>query len=144
MTRSAAEKCTPRERQVLAEKQDGLCGCGCGQSIARKTDGKWIFVPSAEDEHTIPNAIRKGKPDSIWLKACHAPKTKKDVKDIARAKRRAGETGQAARRKRRGYSLIRTSPNSLKAPPGYKHQWAKRKLETKRGSKSLSHTGECK
>lgn len=98
MTRSAAEKCTPRERQVLAEKQNGLCGCGCGQPIASKVEDVWIFVPNTEDEHTIPNAILKGKPDSIWLKACHGPKTSRDRKVIAKCKRLAGEAGQRKRR----------------------------------------------
>lgn len=103
MTRSAAEKCTKRERANIIERQRWICGCGCGQPL----------VPGRiHMEHTIPNAIRKGKPDSAWRDDCHAKKTSRDRKVIAKCKRLAGEAGQYARRQARKAKGLRPLINS--------------------------------
>ena len=77
----------------LFHKQKGLCGCGCGQPLE---EGQ------VDEEHTIPNFFKPGKPDALWRRDCHKKKTAKDKGDIAKANRLAGKTGQQARRKRNG------------------------------------------
>lgn len=88
---------TDKQTKAMRDAQDDLCACGCGQLLAEKIIR----------EHTIPNFFVPGKPDALWRKDCATVKTKKDLADIARCKRRAGVTGQAKRRKERGYSLIK-------------------------------------
>ncbi len=80
----------------LAE-QGGKCACGCGMTPA---DGRF------EADHSNPSALAGGKPDQLLFWKCHRLKTKRDVKDIARAKRLSGETlSQFERRKRFGPAL---------------------------------------
>jgi hypothetical protein len=87
---------TRKERAEMAERQGHKCACGCGRG------GPFIA------EHTIPVEMGNlNKPDCLLARPCAAAKTRKDRKDIAKAKHRAGETGQYKRRKARGYSLIR-------------------------------------
>lgn len=52
---------------------------------------------------------------------CHAQKTKADMTCIAKAKRQAGETGQRARRERKGRSSIPTKED--------REQWIKRQAD---------------
>jgi len=63
-------------------------------------------------DHDIPLAVGGKDHDETTLvplcKACHADKTKADRKTIAKTKRQAGETGQQARLKRRGHSLVKS------------------------------------
>lgn len=73
-------------------RQAGLCACGCGQKLGARTVA----------EHSVPVAMgNEAKPDCILNVECAAWKTKQDVKDIWRARRRAGEAGQDKRRKAR-------------------------------------------
>jgi len=59
-------------------------------------------------DHSTPNAFEAGKPDQLLCKPCHAEKTKRDVKAIAKTKRLNGTTGsQWKRRIERGFSLLR-------------------------------------
>lgn len=73
---------TRQRREAVQAAQGRFCACGCGQW--------WV-----ELDHRIPLALG-GKDDaSNWQGLaidCHATKTRKDKADIARAKRRAGET----------------------------------------------------
>lgn len=84
------ERLTKFEYAVIFLNQKGRCGCGCGE---RLEEGK------VDEEHTIPNYFKPGKPDSLWRRSCHKKKTDKDKADIAECKRRRGEKGQLARRK---------------------------------------------
>ncbi|WP_416877946.1 hypothetical protein [Litorimonas sp.] len=91
-------------------------------------------------DHKIPRALLEEGDDVVWqplLKKWHKIKTAQDQKDIARAKRRAGETGQLKRRKARGYSLIQGRSEFQQAPEGHNHfykpeghktKWPKRKV----------------
>lgn len=52
-------------------------------------------------DHSTPHALAGGKPDQLLCVPCHKAKTRTDVREIARAKRLAGETEtQFERRKR--------------------------------------------
>jgi len=76
---------TPKQWRDQFEKQ----GCAC--AYCPETAGPFIA------EHEIPNFFQPGKPSCILCKACAVAKTKLDMADIAKAKRRAGLTGQQAR-----------------------------------------------
>lgn len=86
---------TKRQWDALLEQQGGkCCVSGC------ESEGPF------HGEHSTPNALRSGKPDQLMCKPCHKLKTRNDVREIARAKRLAGETlSQWERRKRFGPSL---------------------------------------
>jgi len=84
------------EFAVLYHKQDGLCGCGCGQLLEHK---------QVDEEHTIPNYFKPGKPDSLWRRECHRAKTSKDAATIAKCRRLRGEKGQQARRAKKGSQI---------------------------------------
>ena len=76
---------TKYEYALIFLQQSGLCGCGCGERLE---------AGQVDEEHTIPNAIKPGKPDALWRRECHKQKTKRDAAVIAKTKRLAGETGQ--------------------------------------------------
>ena len=106
----------------------GTCECGCGLFFY---DGS-TETPAVEYDHRVPNALLYDGDYIDWralLPACHANKTKTDVANIAKAKRLAGETGQKKRRDSRGGSSIKG--RGFDKPPGYKHQWPSRKLESR-------------
>ena len=80
---------TPKQWLDQFEKQGRSC------FYCPETCGPFIA------EHEIPNFFQPGKPSCILCKACAVEKTKADIADIAKAKRRAGLTGQQARRAKR-------------------------------------------
>lgn len=96
---------TRREVIQLMLDQDGRCGCGCGVKLNPMTEG-------VIDEHVRALGLL-GTNDlenrSLWRKPCSAAKTGKggDQTIIAKAKAQGGETGQRARREKRGGSSIR-------------------------------------
>lgn len=94
----ARKPLTKKQRAELLLAQNGYCGCGCGVKVDHPREG-------SIDEHLDPLGLT-GTNDlenrSIWRKPCSAAKTAKDLGDIAEAKRRAGETGQVARRQKNG------------------------------------------
>lgn len=87
-----------------------LCGCGCGEpldpvgekvidehGLARK-----LCEPGSEAERDVLENR------SFYRWPCAVEKTRTDLAMIAKAKAQAGETGQKARRDRRGESLIKS------------------------------------
>ncbi len=84
-------KLPPRDFGTLWNRQQGTCGCGCGESL----DSGPVDV-----EHQLPVALG-GSNDlenlSLWLRPCHKIKTRDDVKRIRKAdrQRRYHETGKS-------------------------------------------------
>lgn len=100
-----AEKRKPLNRRQLLQlviDQEGRCGCGCGVRLDPTGEG-------VIDEHVKALELL-GSNDlanrQLWRKPCSTAKTKGDVATIAKAKRQAGETGQQARRERRGCGSV--------------------------------------
>lgn len=114
---------TPKQRAQLALDQDGLCGCGCGGKLDHAREG-------TIDEHLDPLALTGTNEltnRSIWRKPCSDAKTRGlDMPRITKAKAQAGETGQWARRQRRGKGLI---DNRGFEKPKEKYKWPKRPLK---------------
>jgi hypothetical protein len=98
MTRRAS--LTAQEKHALVVDQGGRCAiCGAGLLTAIWRDGNTIRTIVAEYDHWVPVALANtGKPDTALCKYCHAIKTKRDVKAIAKAKRLSGETGKNRRK----------------------------------------------
>lgn len=106
-----------------------LCGCGCG--VPLDPVGEQVI-----DEHVLPRRLTEtGCEDerdvlenrAFLRKPCAMEKTKADLARIAKARAMGGETGQRARRERRGKGSIPSRPNA----------WPKgRKLPTKKALKS--------
>jgi len=99
-------KLTRAEIIEITVRQAGRCGCGCGHRLDPFSEG-------VIDEHIIPLELT-GSNDitnrALYRKPCAAEKTKADATDIAKAKRRAGETCQGAKRPipPRGFDKTRT------------------------------------
>lgn len=95
--------------------------------------GEPINGQDIDFDHIIPNALLHETDEEQWqviLRKWHKVKSADDVKRIAKAKRQAGETGQYARRKRRGHSLIQGRKEIAKRPfhtppEGYKHRFGR-------------------
>lgn len=96
---------TPKQRAELALAQGGICGCGeCGKKLNHATEG-------TIDEHWNPLGLT-GTNDMenrrLLRVPCASKKTNEDdMPRIVKAKAQAGETGQYARRQRRGGSSIK-------------------------------------
>jgi len=88
---------TDREWKELFEAQ----GCKC---CVPGCESEGPF----EGEHSTPNAFVAGKPDQIMCVPHHKEKTRRDKRNIAKAKRLAGETssqwGRREKRKAEGKS----------------------------------------
>jgi len=101
----------------------GVCECGCERD----------FYLLVEFDHVVPNALLYEGDEIKWQALrpdCHKRKTADDVARIAKAKSQGGETGQQARRRRNGPKL-KTRQGFQKPPPGHKHRWGKRKLQSR-------------
>lgn len=94
-----------------------LCGCGCGEPLEPVHEG-------VIDEHDLPRKLTavgcEAERDalenrSLLRKPCAIAKTKADLARIAKARAQGGETGQRARRERRGEGTIK-SRNQWPAP----------------------------
>lgn len=102
----ARKPLTKKQRAELALAQDGICGCGeCGQKLNHASEG-------TIDEHWNPLGLT-GTNDMAnrrLLRApCAAKKTHEaDMPRIVKAKAQAGETGQYARRMKRGGGSIKS------------------------------------
>lgn len=109
------EKRKPLTRAQFAQlmiDQEGRCGCGCGEKLQPMTEG-------VIDEHVRALGLL-GTNDlanrSLYRKPCALKKTtESDTPRIAKAKAQAGETGQYARRQKRGGSMIPAHKDGLKS-----------------------------
>lgn len=111
---------TRREIIELAVRQNGRCGCGeCGKKLNALTEG-------VTDEHVI--ALDHGGTNdlsnrSLWRTPCSRKKTAaQDTPTSAKIKRLRGETGQLARRKKRGGSSIKGGGFQPR-PEGHVYAW---------------------
>ena len=99
-----------------------LCGCGCGEPLEPVKEG-------VIDEHDLPRKLsaegHEAERDvlenrSFLRKPCAMEKTRNDLARIAKAKAQGGETGQFARRQKRGGSSIKSKdggwPKGRKLP----------------------------
>jgi 5-methylcytosine-specific restriction endonuclease McrA len=97
-SRSGTVEATPRKRLTLAEKhlldyrQEGLCGCGCGEPL-------WGALI---DEHILPLELG-GSNDlsnrALYLVDCAKKKTREDVRRIRKAARLRRDASPETRRK---------------------------------------------
>lgn len=107
-----------------------LCGCGCGDPLDPVNE-------RVVDEHVIPRKLVEegfeAERDAFenrrfYRWPCALKKTKADLAQIAKADRQGGETGQYARRQKRGGGSIKSRTS-----------WPKgRKLPTKRAQSEVS------
>ena len=133
-------------RDIVSRQANKLCH-DAGKDLTRAACLRWLSEHGVCEysgepikgqpfdlDHKIPNAMLYEGDKIHWeilLRKWHKVKTKADVKDIAKARRLAGETGQYARRKRRGESSIKGRPDGLQSrgfqpkPEGYKYRWGK-------------------
>ena len=118
---------TRSEFAQLILNQEGRCGCGCGGKLQPMTEG-------VVDEHVIPLAYGKEdandlKNRALFRKPCAAKKTAEvDQPGIAKAKRNAGETCNAA-----GKSIpVHVDPWGKNRPNAPKTKWPKRAFSTRR------------
>jgi hypothetical protein len=87
---------TDTERREMLIRQLGLCCVpGC------MSEGPF------EEEHSTPHVWDDKKPDQLMCAPCHAVKTKRDIKAIAKAKRIAEGRTQFDKRAAAGGSRIR-------------------------------------
>lgn len=96
---------TRAEFGQLMVDQDGRCACGCGEKLQPLTEG-------VIDDHLRAlgllgtNALENR---ALYRKPCARKKTdEQDTPRIAKAKAQGGETGQYARRQKRGQGSIQS------------------------------------
>lgn len=132
-------KLTPMEVIHLTMKQDGYCGCGCGEKLDALREG-------VIDEHLIPLAY--GREDAndlpnraLYRKPCARRKTdEEDLPGIAQAKRRAGETCNAP-----GKPIPKPAdPWGKNRPNPPKAKWAKRSFGRAKKSPTPTHKEETR
>ncbi|WGM31462.1 hypothetical protein [Brevundimonas sp. NIBR11] len=108
-----------------------LCGCGCGVALDPVNE-------RVVDEHVLPRKLTEqgceGERDIIDNRAfyrwpCALEKTKADLATIAKAKAQGGETGQYARRQKRGGSSIKGRPGGGWPPKGSVKLPSKKRLQ---------------
>lgn len=121
---------TRAEFGQLMVDQLGRCDCGCGEKLQPMTEG-------VIDEHRVPLALggtNALENRHLFRKPCALAKTTGDVARIAKAKAQAGETGQRARRERRGKGSIpaRVNPWAAKGSVKLKSAGFARKSKPER------------
>lgn len=92
--------------------------------------GKKLRETGHEYDHSKPLALGgTNETENFYAlcPTCHEHKTKADIEAIARAKRRSGETGQVARRKKRGGSSIKSRGFDNTLTKGFDGKVRKRK-----------------
>lgn len=90
---------TPRERASMALSQHGKCPCGA--KLGRDAIG----------EHTLPVALgNPNKPDVLLCGQCAKDKTRTDIRQIRKADRQGGRTGQQKRRREGKTRPIQSAP----------------------------------
>lgn len=97
---------TRAEFGQLMIDQEGRCACGCGEKLKPLEEG-------VIDEHLRALALlgtNALENRALYRKPCAQKKTdEQDTPRIAKAKAQAGETGQYARRKKRGHGSIKSA-----------------------------------
>jgi len=89
---------------TLILQQDGRCGCGCGIKLqADRIIDEHIQALDFLGSNDLSNR-------SLWNRDCSKRKTAGDLSEAAKGKRIRGETGQRARREKRGHGLIKSRP----------------------------------
>jgi hypothetical protein len=113
------EKVAPKKRKALTraqvielcQRQSGgaiLCGCGCGNVLRPKCTDEHIVA-----RHTLtPELADRIDNRGLWNDECSKRKTPGDQAIIAHGRHVRGETGQRARRERRGHGSIKAPPVS--------------------------------
>lgn len=113
---------TRAEFGQLMIDQEGRCACGCGEKLQPMTEG-------VIDEHLRALALlgtNALENRALYRKPCARKKTdEQDTPRIAKAKAQAGETGQYARRQKRGGSSIKSVPF-----PKTQSRWPTRKMRS--------------
>lgn len=96
---------TRAEFGQLMIDQEGRCACGCGEKLQPMTEG-------VIDEHLRALALlgtNALENRALYRKPCARKKTdEQDTPRIAKAKAQGGETGQYARRLKRGHGSIQS------------------------------------
>ena len=86
---------------TLILSQDGRCGCGCGVKLqADRIIDEHVVALDFLGSNELSNR-------SLWDADCSKRKTAGDLSEAAKGKRIRGETGQRARRERRGHGSIK-------------------------------------
>jgi len=89
---------TPNELRDMLMRQHGMCAAdGC------ESEGPF------EADHSTPHAWDNKKPDQLLCVPCHKRKTRRDVANIAKAKRIANARTQYDKRKAQGGSRIKSA-----------------------------------
>lgn len=107
---TARKALTRTEIILLCQRQATgpiLCGCGCGEPLDPVTEkvidehglARKLCEPGSEAERDVLENR------SFYRWPCAVEKTRDDIAQIAKAKAQAGETGQYARRQKRGGSI---------------------------------------
>jgi hypothetical protein len=88
---------SPSARAAMLERQGGTCiveGCAETRGLI--------------EEHSTPFTWTGELPDQLMCVAHHKAKTRRDIANIAKAKRLNGATSsQESRRKKRGFALLK-------------------------------------
>lgn len=112
---TARKALTRTEIILLCQRQATgliLCGCGCGEPLDPVTEkvidehglARKLCEPGSEAERDVLENR------SFYRWPCAVEKTRGDLAQIAKARAQGGETGQKARRDRRGGSSIKGRP----------------------------------
>jgi hypothetical protein len=121
------------ETIVILQRQAAgpiLCGCGCGVALDPVNE-------RVVDEHVLPRKLTEQGCEaerdvlanrSFYRWPCALEKTKSDLAKIAKAKAQGGETGQFARRQKRGGGSIKTRADGGWPPKGARKLSSKKAL----------------
>lgn len=111
---------TPKQRAAMLAEQDGVCAWPECESAGPFVAEHWLPVQLGNTE----------KPDCLLCVAHAKLKTKTDMSQIARAKRREKyqKTGRGRARKGKALPLKNFQPK----PEGYKFKWPKRAFRSGR------------
>lgn len=103
---------TPATKRKIKERSSGTCEVHripeCMRAVWYRSLPLSCNRAGQEVDHVTPDSVKGPatvENGAFLCKPCHAIKTAEDTKNAARSKRRAGETGQQARRKRNGSKI---------------------------------------
>ena len=110
-------------RARIWERDKGVCYlCEEEVQLSERWDAehKRPWAESFDDSDENLGVAHKDRPE------CHPKKTKADVKRISKAKAQGGETGQWARRQKRGHGLIQSRNEWPKGQKINSRPWPKK------------------